>query len=92
MSLDHKNYGTNGNLIQDRDFYIEEIPSGRTFFYNNELFLITTDIKKDGSRLCISMRNGFVRWLKANTVVKTVSLYYINNDNNFLPIYENSIS
>jgi hypothetical protein len=92
MNSEHKNYGTNGNLIQDRDFYIEEIPSGRTFIYSNELFLITQDSKKDGSRLCFSMKNGNARWLKPNLVVKTTSLYFINQDNNFLPVYENLIS
>lgn len=91
MNLEHKSYGMNGNQIYDRDFYIEEIPSGRTFIFSNELFLITSDSKKDGSKLCISMQNGNSRWLKPNLVVKTVSLYYINNDNNFLPIYENLI-
>jgi hypothetical protein len=91
MSLEQKNYGTNGNQIYDRDFYVEEIPCGRTFVFSDELFLITSDSKKDGSRLCISMQNGNSRWLKPNLVVKTISLYFINNDNNFLPVYENLI-
>lgn len=91
MNLNHKNYGMNGsqNQIQDRDFYIEEIPSGRSLVFLDEFFLMTADVKKDGSRLCISMQTGNSRWFKSNLVVKTISLYHINNENNFLPIYEN---
>lgn len=90
MSLEHKNYGMTGNLtdLQDKDIYIEEISNGRAFLYKNEIFITTTDSKKDFSRLCISVTDGSCRWFKANTIVKTITLYYLNKDNNIISIYE----
>jgi len=75
-----------GNQDQDKDFYIEEITPGKCFQHNDKLYMITSDQKSSGQRLCYSLNNGNARWLDPNTIVKTVSLYHIDKDNNIIPV------
>jgi hypothetical protein len=74
------NYGTNGN--QDKNFYIEELAFGRVFVYNDKFYVLTPDFKSDGKRLAMSLTTGSYEWLEGGTIVKTQSVYYLDNDNN----------
>jgi hypothetical protein len=78
------NYGKIGN--QDKNFYIEELTFGRTFIYNDKFYVLTPDFKSDGKRLAVSLTTGSYEWLKGGTIVKTQSIYYLDDDNNLLPI------
>lgn len=66
--------------------YIEELASGETFCIGEEKFIVTTDFKKNGSRLCINLDDGSHRWLKSSEIINKMPVYYIDNENNILPL------
>jgi hypothetical protein len=71
--------------------YLEELSSGDSFLYNNNVYVITKDfrIKKDNTEFCcINMFDGFVKWIQSNTVVESIVLYYLDNDKNLIAIKE----
>lgn len=95
MNLEHKNFGTIGSQTitsQDKDFYIEELPNGRAFIYQNHFYIVSADSKKNGSRFCISIKNGCGRWFDPNTIIKAISLYFIDQENTINKIYEENNS
>lgn len=61
--------------------YIEELNSGDSFEFENAKYLLSTDYKKNGSKLAFSLLDGSPRWIKASDMVKVFDMYYINEDN-----------
>lgn len=70
--------------------YIEELKCGDTFSYKEEKFVVTTDFKKNGSRLCTNLADGTQRWLEPSEIIGKFSVYYIDNDNNIIPLKKDS--
>lgn len=70
--------------------FIEELSNGDCFDLSGSMFLITSDRKKDGSRLCISLKDGNSRWLKSDCMVSKISLFYTDIDGNIIAIKETS--
>jgi hypothetical protein len=68
--------------------FIEELVAGDTFDLDGQKFIITSDFKKNGDRLCININNGNLRWIKSNYHITQISLYAMDNNNNFHPIKE----
>jgi len=62
--------------------YIEEIEPGQSFLYQDDNFLMTSDFKKSGDRLSISLTNGTSRWMGASETVDLVVLYTIDEESN----------
>lgn len=68
--------------------FIEELDAGELFESGDQKFLITSDFKKNGDRLCVDLNNGNARWFKPNHHVVPINLYTMDNNNNFYPIKE----
>jgi hypothetical protein len=68
--------------------FIEELNSGDFFELEDKRFIITSDFKKNGDRLCIEINNGNARWLKSSCHVDHIFLYAMDSNNNFTPIKE----
>jgi hypothetical protein len=66
--------------------YIEELSPGECFLSDNKHYILTSDFKKNGSRLCYDLRSGHAHWLDAVTIVTLEPIYGIDKDNNFYPI------
>lgn len=66
--------------------YLEEITSGDFFTYDNKVFLLTSDFKKNGARMAINTIDGFPLWLNGNTIVETTILYKLDAENNVIAI------
>lgn len=66
--------------------YIEEIKSGQSFEHNAQTFLMSSDFKKNGYRLCISFKNGNSRWFGPSEIVDGIDLYTIDKESNFIKI------
>lgn len=66
--------------------YLEEISSGDCFLFENKLFILTIDFKNNGDRLAYRLDNGSPFWLKSNIVVDINPIYYLDKDNNIIPI------
>lgn len=68
--------------------YIEELKPGDTFEYDNKVFLLTVDFKKDNSRLCFSMEDGSPKWYASDSMVDKINIYKLDNTNTIIPIKE----
>jgi len=69
--------------------YLEELGGGDLFIYEDKKYVLTSDYRirnKKDQKQCISMDNGFSRWLDASTIVDFLDLYYRDIDGNILPL------
>lgn len=66
--------------------YLEELTVGDSFSYKNELFLLTSDFRSNGNRLCYSLFNGLPNWLSSQTMVDNCPIYFLDKDNNTIPV------
>lgn len=62
--------------------YIEEIDAGQCFYHKEDNFLMSSDFKKNGDRLGLSLKNGVSRWFGPSETVEIVVLYTIDQDSN----------
>jgi hypothetical protein len=67
--------------------YLEELEHGSTFVYNDLVYLLTIDFKKD-HKLVYSLKDGSSRWLKDDTIVELSPIYILDPSNNIIPIKE----
>jgi hypothetical protein len=70
------------------DIFIEELGSGDCFILDSVYYVLSIDHKKDGSRSCISLRDGTPRWFKGNSIVDKIQIYTMDKDNNIIPLKE----
>jgi hypothetical protein len=70
------------------DKFIEELNSGDSFEAEGKRFLLTSDYKKNGSRMVIDIDNGACRWFESDCHVSLINLYIMDSNNNFMPIKE----
>lgn len=68
--------------------YIEELNFGDCFSYNSQYFVLTTDFKKNGDRLVVSLNDGSSKWLKSNDLIEDVDIFTLDKENNILAIKE----
>lgn len=66
--------------------YLEELQSGDTFTISDKIYLLTSDFKGNGNRLCYSMEDGFPSWISQSTIVESINLFKLDKDNNILSI------
>lgn len=66
--------------------YLEELQPSDCFTNGGEVFIVSTDFKRSGDKICISIKNGSVRSFAADLIVEQTHLYLLDADNNIIPI------
>lgn len=66
--------------------YIEELECGDTFSLKDKMYVLTSDFRSDGKRLCYSLNTGFASWIDNNTIIEHNPIYILDKDNNTIPI------
>ena len=66
--------------------YIEELNIADCFIYKENIFILTSDFKKNGAKLAISLNNGFPCWFELQEVVELTSIFTTDKENNIIPI------
>lgn len=66
--------------------YLEEIEPGDCFNIGDTIYILTTDFKKSGDRLCYKLHNGTPQWISSNQIVDINPIYTLDKDNNISPI------
>lgn len=66
--------------------YVEELDCGDTFSFKDQIFLLTSDFKANGSRLCYSLIDGYPSWIPNQTMVNHNPVYILDKDNNTISI------
>lgn len=66
--------------------YIEELNIGDTFQYQDNIYVLTCDMRKNGARMGVSLKNGNIYWLDSQTIVDPIQLFILDNDNNVVSV------
>jgi hypothetical protein len=68
--------------------FIEELSNGDTFKLLNEHFVLTTDFKKNGQRLCVNLSNGQSKWIESSSCVDISPIYSLDQNSNLVQMKE----
>lgn len=68
--------------------FVEELVAGDCFEISGDIFILTSDFKKDGSRYCLNLRNGLFRWFKSDTITTKIGIFYTDKDGNIIALKE----
>lgn len=68
--------------------YIEELSNGDCFTLSSSYYIVTSDFKKDGRKLCLNLKTGLLHWIKPDESVDEIDIFTIDKDNNILAIKE----
>lgn len=66
--------------------YLEELNLGDTFSLKGQMFVLTSDFKNNGSKLCYSLINGQPLWLNDQTIVEHTPIYILDKENNTIAV------
>lgn len=66
--------------------YLEELNIGESFFFEDQVWFLTSDFKLNGDKLCYNLANGFPKWINSSSIVEVTPIYYMDKDNNITPI------
>jgi hypothetical protein len=66
--------------------YVEELEGGDVFLLNNEYFSVSTDYKKNGDKMCVSLKSGNIKWVAGNSVIDHTAIYTMDSENNLVSI------
>jgi len=66
--------------------YIEELECGDTFSYKGNMYILTSDFKSNGNKLCYSLVSGFSQWFNSDTIVNHEPIYILDTNNNTTPV------
>lgn len=62
--------------------------AGDCFLVDHNIYILTCDLKANGNRLSFCLSNGLPKWFEASTIVEENPIYYLDNNNNIVPIKE----
>jgi hypothetical protein len=68
--------------------YIEELAPGDSFVFKNLYYIISSDFKSNGSKLCFNLNNGNPLWMNSDTIVDQAQIYTMDEKNTIIPIKE----
>jgi hypothetical protein len=66
--------------------YIEELVAGDIFAFKDNIFILTSDFKKNGNRMAVNLNNGLISWLNSDDTVNVQPIFTIDTENNIIPI------
>lgn len=66
--------------------YLEEIATGDSVSFEDNTYIVTSDYKRNGDRLCVNLKTGFNKWLAANAIVDACPIYVLDEDNNIVAV------
>lgn len=68
--------------------YIEELLIGDCYQHGGKPYIITTDYKKNGSRLCICLVDGTTHWIASDLIIDPIDIFTVDKDSNIIAIKE----
>lgn len=66
--------------------YIEELSVGDAFVFQDQIYILTSDFKKNGDKSCVNLKNGLSRWLSSQETVEISPIYTLDQDNTIIPV------
>jgi hypothetical protein len=68
--------------------YLEELSNGECFIFESSYWILTSDFKSNGKKLCYNLNSGSPRWIDPTDIVDLSPIYVLDKENNVIPIKE----
>jgi len=68
--------------------YLEELSFGDCFIYNDNKYILTTDFKNNFQKLCVSLKDGHMKWIKSDQIVDIIDIFIFDKESNVIAIKE----
>lgn len=68
--------------------YLEELTFGDCFKYNNHHYILSSDHKSNGKKMCLCLETGFSNWFNGDIITDITDLFTIDQNNNIIAIKE----
>jgi hypothetical protein len=68
--------------------YLEELLIGDCYQHKGCQYVVTTDYKQNGSRLCVSLLDGTTKWMLPDLIIEQIDLFTVDKDSNIVAIKE----
>ena len=68
--------------------YLEELNTGDCCLINGDYFIVTTDFKKNGHKLCINLKSGQGNLIQPDERVEEIDIFTFDKDSNIIAIKE----
>lgn len=68
--------------------YLEELGVGDCFGLSGNYYIVTSDFKKDGKKLCVNLKTGLLNWIKPDETVNNIDIFTFDKDSNIIAIRE----
>jgi hypothetical protein len=68
--------------------YIEELQPGDCFEFSGGYYVVSRDFKNNGQKMCLSMVDGFSKWMSSETITNPIDIFTTDKDSNIIAIKE----
>lgn len=68
--------------------YLEELLIGDCYQHSGKAYVVTTDYKQNGSRLCVCLIDGTTHWMASDLIIDPIDLFTVDKDANIVAIKE----
>lgn len=68
--------------------YIEELLAGDCFEYTGKYYILSSDFKANGKRMCLSLSDGFSNWMDGSCIVNQTDIFTMDKESNIIAIKE----
>lgn len=66
--------------------YIESLENGQCIAVSSGYYIVTSDYKTNGNRMCVSLKDGSIRWFDASLLVDAIDIFTFDKDTNIVAI------
>jgi hypothetical protein len=68
--------------------YIEELSAGDCFEQSGQYYILSSDFRANGKRMCLSLFNGFSHWMDGDCIVNQTDLFTMDKESSIIAIKE----
>lgn len=68
--------------------YLEELAIGDCFEYKDSYYILSSDFKSNGQKMCLSLINGFANWFNGEIIVNIADIFTLDKNSNIIAIKE----
>lgn len=70
--------------------YLEELSFGDCFEHGESHYVLSSDFKSNGKKMCLCLKTGFSHWFNGDLMVNVTDLFTMDQNNNIIAIKERS--
>jgi len=68
--------------------YLEELSFGDCFEHQDLHYILSSDFKSNGKKMCLCLETGFSYWFSGDLMISVTDLFTMDKNNNIIAIKE----